>query len=41
MQVLKKENKNIRVNWKGHEGVFEAKIEDKKGYCQDVLMMKG
>ena len=41
MQMLKKEKKNIRVNWNGHEGVFEAKIEDKKGYCQDVLTMEG
>src|SRR5882724_1912113 len=37
LHVLKKDKKNIAVDWNGHKGIFEAKIEDRRGYCQDML----
>ena len=43
LQVLKEEKKDVIVKIQGqgrHRGVFEAKTEDRKGYCQDSLMIR-
>jgi hypothetical protein len=41
VQILREEKKKIIVDLDGgHEGVFEAKTEDKKGYCQNDLTMQ-
>jgi hypothetical protein len=46
VQVLKKETGKVVVTIDGdgidgrHEGVFETKTEDRKGYCQDTLTVQ-
>ena len=41
IQTLEKEKKDIVIHEKkGHGGVFEAKTEDRKGYCQESLTIR-